>query len=233
MRVFPRDPLMRSIIWVRLRWLIPVSIVTYLLLVLAVYYYLGSASFIVSPITAYPPDYTDYHDMGNSILVLFQPNGYVRFEYVFDKPLYKGWLIYPSIGQVTQHWGAGKVNISVYAVDVAPNLITSYVFWPGYEGHTILPSNGLIISDYGARVIKITYLNVGGVPIELVIKDVKLKVYPDVAYVFYSAYRWFEGVTGIKLLNPELGLLIGIFLCFLPIPLLIILARYLAVIRVV
>ncbi len=224
---------MHGIIWIRLRRIILVSIAVYLFLVLAVYYYLKAASFIVYPNTAYPPDSVDYHDIGNSILVKFQPNGYVRFEYVFDKPLYKGWVIYPYIERVVEYWGPGKLNISVYVVDVAPNLVSSYVFLPSIREHTDPPSNRLISSDYGAKEIKIIFLNEGGVPIELIISGVEIKVYPDIAYGFYSVYQWFEDRIGIMQLNPESGLLLGISLSFLPIPFIIIFAVYLRLTRLV
>ena len=152
---------MHNVVRIRLRWLIPISLLTYFFLVLVVYYYLAAISFEVYPGTAYPPHFVDYHDLGNSILTVFQPNGYVRFEYVFDKPVYRGWVIYPYIDRVDQYWEPGKVNISIYAVDVAPSLVASYVLWPGYEGYTTPPSDSLIVSDYGVREIRITRYHEG------------------------------------------------------------------------
>ena len=215
---------------IRLRRLILISLTIYLCSVLVIYYYLEAKSFRMFPNMAYRSDYVDLHDLGDSILALFQPNGYVRLEYVFDGDFYKGWVIYPYVDKVTEYWEPGTVNISIYTVDVAPHLVASYVFGPGYEESSAPPSNGLIASNYGVREIRIIYLNEGDVPIELIIGGVTLKIYPDIALSFYSVYQWFlENTLGIRILNPGLGLLLGIFLAISPILIIVMIAIYLAV----
>lgn len=212
--------------------LILLSIVIYLSLVLATYLYLEASSLKVLTNSAYRADLADFHDLGDSYLLILQPQGYVRLEYVFGERIYKGWATLPYVEWLTIYQEPGQLNVSIYVIDVAPNLIASYIFRPGNRVSIIPPSHGLINSNYGAEKIRIIYRNVGDVPVELVIRDVEMKVYPDTAYSFYSICRLLIGdLFGIVGLNLGLMVLLGISISLLPI-IIIITILYLLYLRI-
>ncbi len=212
--------------------LILLSIVIYLSLVLATYLYLEAGSLEVLTNSAYRADLADFHDLGDSYLLVLQPQGYVSLEYVFDERIYKGWATLPYVEWLLIYREPGELNVSIYVVDVAPNLVASYIFRPDNRVSIIPPSHGLIYSSYGAEKIRIIYRNVGDVPVELVIKGVEMKVYPDTAYSFYSIYRLLiGGLFGVGSLNLGLMVLLGISISLSPI-IIIIIMLYLLYLRI-